>query len=399
MTGSEVTLNNIADNFFHCRETPLWFPSNVQLNSLRVCQTCIVRLYAAQPSQSMQALKPIPQGFELEEHTLTTLVFNGINYSLLEAYLVMPGAHRLPGKSAPEVAELCLVFRAALLIKPDFRCICLPIQIGSGVGNDYFSELGNPNKFPRKQTLESLFNSSSQMYQYLGSDFIHKTTNECLNTNKITYMVSTVPVNILQSDFNRIQALNTLPQTQRKTWSPSSGAATQSRIQNLAIIIPSVKLGKKDEPASSKTGTGNVRVQLPDTVKTSQMKCRPLDEKKDIRDGTIYIGGEKRPGDTTLEDELQNAANLSKTWEETGASVQPGDIENAVGGILGIGIALFLVALISWIVMAFVFRGYKVKVKELYDKTKNPVVGILLTISDFTGSVTGKVKNLFCKDK
>lgn len=388
----EPNLDNIADNFFHCRETPLWFPDSISLNSLRICQSCIVRVSAPKVGAT-QRLIPIPRGFQFEEYSITSLLFNGLRYSLFDSYLLIRGAHRLPGKSAPEVAELCFYFKGDFNAS-QIRCVCLPVQIGNGLGNNYFSELGQNAISSRKTTLESLFNTSSQMYMYLGSDFIHTNTTTCLDSYKVTYMVGTTPVYILQSDFTRLMNLNTIPSAQRKTVSPLGGAPTATRIQNLVIVVPVIKLGEKDKPASSQNG--NTRVQIPDTVALHQMKCRPLDKDKDIKNGTIYIGGEKRDGDSTLDDELQKAANLSKAWEESGSSIQPGDIENTIGGIMGVGIALFLVALISWGVLSVVFRKYTENVKNLYDKTKNPIVGMLLSTSSIIQKTSGSIHNFFC---
>lgn len=386
-----VSLDNIADNYFHCGETPLWFPPDVNSQSLRVSNSTVVRVSA--PLQGVvPALHPHPYGCKVDETALASFFYNGLQYSLSEAFLYLPGLHRLPNRPAPEVVELCLFFVGGEMNR-DIRCLCIPVQVGSGRGTDYFSELGK-SVSSRKTTLESLLDPTSSLVMYVGKDVVRgrekgDRMNDCNTYTRVTYFVCQSPAFLHEVDLQRIRGLTA--GVLKGPPEPLNGPASAARIQTLVTVLPSMKVGAKDgQNAAQKP----VKVTLGDTVTLKQMKCRPLDVDKDIQNGTIYIGG-KRASDSTLEDELQKAAALSKSWEDQG-TVLPGDIENVLGGVLGVGIAITIVAFLVFLVMMFVYRDYEFVLTTLYDKSKNPVVRVSAGLATLFRSAGSKAKSWFC---
>ena len=73
--------------------------------------------------------------------TTVSLSVNGVNYNLVESYLVFPGAHKLPGRQNPCDAEYLLYFNNSLYAHETGIILCLPIDIGPGPGTDYFKRL------------------------------------------------------------------------------------------------------------------------------------------------------------------------------------------------------------------------------------------------------------------
>lgn len=328
------------------------------------------------------------QGFSVDESPQASFFYNGLQFTLFDSQLLIPGAHRLPGQTAVGPAELNFYFQGGTGNK-DVRCICVPIQVGSGVGEEYFSELGKAIP-ARKQSIESLFTPTSQFFTYVGAAYGNrsKTTNisSCENAKRITYYVLSLPVFIRQADITRIRSNLA---THVGPAEPPNKAASSTRIQALVRLLPVLRLGSSDSPAGTKA-TGSTKA-IGDSVPTSQIKCRPLDAKNDIQNGVIYIGGKARPTDSTLEKELARAADTTSVWQDSAVSIQPGDVEDGLAAGISFGLAIVMIAILSFLVLVFIYKGYKPTLSNLYNVRKNPFVGISLTISDFFSSTINKI--------
>jgi hypothetical protein len=92
-----------------------------------------------------------------------------------------------------------------------------------------------------------------------------------------------------------------------------------------------------------------------DGYDTKALKCYRLDEKRDIVDGKVYIGG--KPADRTLNQELERAA-IEPTEEDLKQSIQPGDIQKVLGIVLGITLGIMIVSVLGYYVYKFTYRNY-----------------------------------------
>ncbi len=362
------SIDELTDNFFSCEETPLWFPSETDTSKFPVCKSCVFRFSAPVAGPGVLLRQNSKQhGFDVDENPQTSITFNGIRYSYRDCVFTIPGSHKLTKDGSVADAELQIFFRSEGTAKQEIRAVCIPVKVGSGVGNEYFRDLGK--QIPsRAKSLASLFTKDDQWYMYVGSSFQErkkdtpKSDTVCKsNLYRTTFMVKTSPVFILSEDFKRIQTQ--LPKSHQGPPVPFS-AVSLDRIYSFVTVVPATVIEGPEVPKSTKKST---------TVSTNQLKCRRLDTKNDIKNGQIYIGGEKRPGDTTLQEELDNAANLVKAWEETGTRIQPGDFENILGGVLATVLALLILGILAYFTLKFTYKDYIPVLRELYDKTKNPV--------------------------
>lgn len=382
------SIDELEDNFFSCGETPLKFPPEVDLVKVLVCKSCMFRFSSPEKGPGVLLMPhDQQQGFKVDENPQTTITFNGVRHKYVDCFLTISGCHQLPNRGEPAVAELQIVFLSEKAPQTT-RIVCLPIEIGTGTGNTYFSDLGRQSP-SRAQTLASLLTKDDQWFMYVGSSFERRKKNTprsdllCKsNVYRTTYMVKTTPVFIRSEDFSRIKSqLPTFHQGPPNPYRPIS----LDRIYSFVTIIPSTDVEGPEVPKTIKKST---------TVTAKQLKCRRIDPTKDITNGQIYIGGEK-PGDTTLQQELDNAADLAKAWDETGTRIQPGDFENILGGILATVLALLCIGILAFFVLRFTYKDYVGTLRSLYDKTKNPVT----EISGKTGSFFSRIgqKLHFCE--
>ncbi len=372
------SIDELEDNFFSCGETPLKFPPEVDLTKVLTCKSCMFRFSAPEKGPGVVLLKhDQQQGFKVDENPQTTITFNGVRHKYVDCFLTLPGSHQLPNKGEPADAELQILFISEKMPQTS-RMVCIPIQIGVGTGNTYFSDLGK--QIPsRAQSLAALLSKDDQWYMYVGSSFENRKKStprsdpSCKsNIYRTTYMVKTTPVFMRSEDFSRIKA-QLLSQHQGPPIPFKQ--VSLDRIYSFVTIIPSTVVEGPEVPVVAKKAT---------TVTTNQLKCRRIDPTKDVKNGQIYIGGDKKPGDTTLQEELDNAANLAKAWEETGTRIQPGDFENILGGVLATVLAFLILGIICFFVLKFTYRDYVGNLRSLYDKAKNPTTAAVSTGSFFS---------------
>jgi hypothetical protein len=319
--------------------------------------------------------KPAPSdpdqyGLRVDENQNNSLTYNGLEHTLLDTRLVFPSAHRLPERTNASHGEIQFYFRATYDPNIEY-CLCIPIDVG-GAGNPYFEGLStSPNQRIQKVTLGSLTQDPSDYYQYLGADLRGRTSttprpdNRCDPVaKKVTYIVRETPALIHSNDYERLKSLthgvNISPPT------PSTPAQSQ-RILTLLTKLRSSSFTVID-PVNKLKRTNTAKM-----VPTSQVKCRRIDPAKDVINNQVYIGGKQRPRDSTLDQELLNAADLSKEFRVDEAAIQPGDVESWASTILGIIIGIVLCATTAYYVLKGTFKDYLPKVKTLYDKAIHPV--------------------------
>jgi hypothetical protein len=371
-------------NFLSCQETPLRFPDSLSLEDLKTCKKCAVAL--STPVAGMCNLTDAGDGFVVGENIQSQLRYNGLSYSLNEARFVYPAAHRLPGQ--PElVAELHCYFQAdSAANRSSTYCLVLPLMTGKGVGNAYFSLLGQLAS--KRPTLQTLFTPTAPLLQYVGADLRGRTKTDPTPRNmcapvgkKINFLVSTGAAYILPADLSRLVSRLTVSDVYKKgSGPPANGKALDvGRTQSLVVVVP--KLTIKGSTATATTTGPNTGANA-STVATSALQCRRLDVGKDVKDGKVYVGGGKRPGDTTLDKELKAAADPTKNLDGVRgkASIQPGDIETILAIVFGLLMAVILVGFLA---------------SGVLKKLPNYIPALKVYFADPTRSTLGAVKDAF----
>jgi hypothetical protein len=346
-----TSLTSLTDNFLHCGETPLWFPTDISgANALNKCTSCTVRLSAnfAGPGKLTATI----DGFLVDENTQVFLSYNELSHTLRETRLVIPGAHRLPGEAEPAVAELLFFFQGDYANAQQY-CICMPIFVGIGLGNDYFKTL-SLNITPKRPSMASLFSEDKSFIQYTGAPLLgrsakNKSPAAVCNpvSNRVRYLVYLGRIYITTNDLARLMNLKG-----RNHEGPVAPLAPTSsaRIQALAMIVPNISIVS---PRVGPDGTA------PKAVSLNALKCRRIDVNKDIKGNTLYLDSDKG-ATTTLQKELDDAADTSRIMGvPKESSVKPGQIERVIAIVFGTVIAIVLCATIAYYTLKHTYPNYE----------------------------------------
>jgi hypothetical protein len=344
-------LDLISDYYFTCAETPLWFPTEVKdTGTLKKCTSCTVRLtsHIAGPGK----LTPSVDGFLVDENTQVFLSYNGLSHTLKETRLVMPGLHRLPGESAVSVAELMFIFQGDYENAVTY-CLCAPVLVGKGHGNDYFKTL-SLNSTPKRPTMSSLFNHDVSYIQYTGAPIVGRTAKSLIPkpicepvSQKIRYIVSLKKFFITTTDLDR---LNRLKAKSFEGACKPTFAAPVGRINTIASIVPEIIVESMPVKTSSMEESGK--------IPTAAVKCRRIDIQNDIKDNVLYVEGDAHP-ESTLADELNAAADSSKIMGVKEDGIKPGKIQKAIGIFLGIFVGVVLSATLAYYALKYTFPNYE----------------------------------------
>lgn len=372
---------SIEDTFYTCGETPIWIPSTFDENAFAKCVSCTVRLTAklAGPGN----VTSHQQGLLLNENPTVTLTVNGIQHTLIETILSFPGGHRYKGSQNPCVAELFLYFQNTREFT-QHTCLAIPLEVGKGTSNSYFSTLDTGIRNDRP-TVSSVLPTGSKYLMYRGADLRGRTgkdpkpRNLCEPVKKvITYYLSMHPSLILAKDLLRLQTRAGIIPGPPK---PDS-EIVQGRLLRIGTLIDEIKidgvaLEEKKDPG----------------ISTNTMKCYKLDPAKDIVKDKVYVGNAEKPGDRTLAEELEKATTqFSEDESSNKASVKPGDIERILGIVMGIIVGIIVCAVIAFLLWKYVFTNY-LRVQRLYD--------VPLSASKITTSLPSlpSIPNIICPSK
>lgn len=329
----------MADNAFSCNEVPMKFPQLLDIQRLYPCLSCKLRLNAqvAGPGN----VSKHDTGLLLNENPQTTLTINGIQHNLLESFIYLPGAHRLPGQDEPSVAEVALYFRSDDGQKE--VCLSIPVQVGSA--NAYFTSLNNVVR--DRPTVAALVSSTSPIISYRGVDMRGRTAQNsrprtmCDPMSKIiTYYVVMTPTSISAADYQRLQTIanGSVGPAKAITEVVESRYKLLTRIDGMSVI------NKANANESKDRG-----------IATRAMKCYRLDKDKDVVNDKVYIGD---PG-STLDKELANSQVTEKDIElGVDTSIQPGDIEKWVGIIVGVVLAVIIVSFLIYYIWSGTYNNY-----------------------------------------
>lgn len=331
----------LADNFFACKETPLWAPNLFDIESIPQCTSCTLRLTSKQAG-----VGNLQEGLTFQESPLTTLAVNGIDHNVVNSFLTIPGAHKFGNIQEPASAELFFVFQNTKVANKRI-CLCIPLDIGVGPGNAYFSTLTTDIRNDRP-TMATLLTPNGSFLSYDGASIVGRSADNstpsqfCDVPSVVTFYVSRTNANILQADYLRFVALHPL-----KPPKPT-GPAGKDRMYSLCTRIVGIRL---DDTIPTTASAG---------IPTKAMKCVRLNSKTDIVDDKVYVGKNK-PG-TTLSEELAKAASGddSKVLLQSNhsSSLHPQDIEQTIGILLGVILGLVVASTIAVFIYTFIYKRY-----------------------------------------
>ncbi len=330
---------NISETYFKCSESPISL-TTAQISTIQRNQSSSDTYKVSAILSGTETLDVVSDGFSIAGSSSNVLVVNSISHNWIETRLIVPGAHALVRKSGIEDlvkgdAELQIYFKSEKRAT-DIRCICIPVLIGSGKGREYFATLGFVQR--SRPLFTSLWSEATGFLNYAGKDLRERTSTRCgADGNTVYYMVATEPAYININDLDRLKTK--LTKANGYVSGPPN-AQTVSNKLSLISYIPSIQITSASTSETRKVANGY--------VETAQVKCRPLDQKRDISGGLIYVGGKELRGDTSLDRELAQAAEHTGT--EPTATIQGSDIETILGIVLGVIVGLVVIAfLVVWV--------------------------------------------------
>lgn len=238
-------LGSIALN---CAQTPLWFPTDLSLNSLTVTSTSGLKI-SAPLAGSLQILTRRQQGgagdgVNIDENASISADFRGQRYIFDEAIFHVTGLHKFPGQSAPYPAEYHIHMKT--LVKPERALtIVIPVYMvrGTEVGHPYFAACKAVVQSTARPTLASLIPYGSDVLQYQGPDIRGRTKAKPTNSSctNLTYdqqfLLVMTPVGIIPSDLARISQEGSLNRGHSESDRPAAGVEpTQTSIDRKQIL-------------------------------------------------------------------------------------------------------------------------------------------------------------------
>jgi len=260
--------------------------------------------------------------------------------------------HRLPGRREQCLAEINIYFQN-IKLPNKLICVAIPIDLGTGPANTYFSTLTYEVRNDRP-TLKSLFSTDATFISFDSVSLMHRNEDnarprEFCDPPKhiVTYYLSLTPALILPNDFERLVTQYKI--SGDRPPKPTTDAMPD-RLLKLCTRIQGIRIDSANFKSSNSDGGG---------VSTKAMKCYKLDSEKDIIGDKVYVDGKNKPG-TTLSDELMKAAtDMSDDIDVTlDPPIKARDVERTIGIALGVSIALVIAATIAIYVYKFIFKGY-----------------------------------------
>lgn len=320
----------------------------MKVTAIPTCSSCSLRLTAKLPGPGN--VTPGPMGFIINENPTVSLNVRGQNHNLIECIFSIPGGHRLADRSKVCEGELFVFFQNDRDISKHV-CISIPLDIGPGTTNKYFSTLDQGVQ-KNRPTLGDLVPANATFVNYMGADVRGRDNKNrypgllCSPVKRvIDYYVMNEPARISAQDYNRfVKKANASPLWRGGPPQPVT-ECVPSRILKLGSLIRGITVEAAPAPIKS-SGDG---------YDTKALKCYRLDEKRDIVDGKVYIGG--KPADRTLNQELERAA-IEPKEEDLKQAIQPGDIQKVLGIVLGITIGIMVVSVIGYYVYKFTYKNY-----------------------------------------
>jgi len=331
-------------NSLSCAQTPLQFPRDRSTNDLPLYKTASIRLLGETPGPGRVLKREAKDGQLIEENSQITLIFERNNYNISDTILHIPGMHRAPGEEKIADGEIHMYFRNTKSnpTKSDIRddiCLIVPIRTGqSGKGIEYFEYL-NREATLRTQNLPAFTKNlidKTPAILYKGKDLKNRGCGmpepeyQCSpDSYTVQYIYLTKPIFARVKDLERLRTTNPTVELEPPAdpISPTDLRKFCAYYQDPGVRIGSSQQAPHDLPAGIK--------------KMNQLKCRPIDTKRDIKGDNIVVDPKARF--VSLPDELRSPKELRDDDEINEVKVsqsdwQPGDFED----VLAIPVAIFI---------------------------------------------------------
>ena len=383
----------VADTFFSCRETPVYFPSGLVVTDMSGSPTTNVRLNS-QLAGPGNLTGPF-DGFyyNINENPTTSMYYNGVMYNLVDSILSFPGIHTIAGFSKPCDAEMILTFQTSHANVLGLPKILLCVAVQSGVrmtpaSKKYFKTL-TTGATAGRPTLAAILPKDVSYLEYQGFDVsLLYSGAKCsalpqARTNIAQYLVCQWPIGMMTADFQRFRSeipmssppvgsgiapkQLTLPPTPVSDLTRKRFLSQVTRLTNVVVegetrvaSSPTIQKGEKGIPVAS-------------------VKCQPV--KRNGAEGKLTMDMTGRKLTTSLEEELQE--------EKTALSDDPGieqcknigDWEIGMATILGVLVGIVLCSVVMYYVLQWIYSDYLTKSTQnqaaaLLQQATSPSLGL-----------------------
>jgi len=357
-------------------------PQN-DLNSITVDEYPLIIAFGPQSTPPrLTGNNNINNHIDITSATDNTCTYLGTRYSLIDIQFcnVMNKGYKLPGQKDDPVMEMIFTYKSnkAVASVNDLSGILLSVFIyDSGAPNhdSYINKIANPSQTDKVPTLQSIFyatkvDTSQSSFAYT-TCFETVTANATANTPKGTMQSKSVYVvlfptgiRLASSIYQKLKTLvgNTLQPymvpaslrdgnpTVQEYKKDANGTKLAKTTSSDGVIYGTIVASCDDEfkhrfqyftkpprlPTSG--GIGSDLDQCP-YYKTSQYKCVPFDELRDLS------GEYVKPGNKTLEQiRLEQKAGTAAANPSSDSSISAETIENIVSGVIA-GALLLTVAI------------------------------------------------------
>lgn len=267
------------DALLTCAETPLAWPSSVDLSDIKVSKTSALNIFAP-AAGSLQILTRrqggAGDGVNIEESPTVGADFRGQRYSLEEVIFHTPGLHVFPGQTAVYPAELHIHMRT---FSAPQRGITVVVPVShlvdpSQPGQAYFAAAAaQPDPAGTRPVLTSLLPPGTPLLIYRGPDIRGRTadtptTDQCAaDAGKRDFVLVLDVAFIRAMDLERIPREGSLSTDPRDLPAPGI-APTETLLRDR--IVRTMTLAKPGLPAVFKD------TPAPTPQETTEMECKPV---------------------------------------------------------------------------------------------------------------------------
>jgi hypothetical protein len=330
-----------------CSETPFRPPKTLVRTDLAICNSCSIIFNGA--NAGPKTLAPLEKGgFLVDESPLIQVQYNDRTYGLSKTFLWKNGLHRDFKVDTNYDLELNLYFRDIFF--PDkLLGVVIPITIDDTKAKPYFTEFSSSARTIPMNTLIG----EGQVLVYKGIDIQNRNGNKEQTAEQCSSLTSSLnwlifPTTYISSrDANHIRSIplpvtNTPPAPEKEI--------TLERARKMCMFIPKVELKSSVDALLAQ------KDKKKDIYLTRALQCQRIDPSKDVRGDAVYLSD--KTGTTTLNKELDDAANLNSSLDDKTGGVRAKKIEDIIAYVVGTILGFILLALLAYFIYTQLFKGY-----------------------------------------